>query len=109
MRLQDQEEFQEWLGRRKSRSRDLGIKDDDDKCAGCGISADEQKIVEGECMECLSLAFGVHTAEWRITRITQAIVTTFAATDARRSHILIQHIVDQLEEALIGYDKEVQA
>lgn len=108
MRLQDQEDFKTWLEDRKAHSREIGAETDTDRseCAGCGTSADEQTIVEGECMACLAFDFGIHTANVRMARVAQEVVTTLKAGDERASLILVQHITDRMEDALAGFASE---
>jgi hypothetical protein len=107
MPLQDQQDFQHWLARRRTRNLEVGIEEADSAvCGSCGVTGDEQQIVEGTCLVCLARDFGGYAAEHRIATVIQAIATATVTSGPVACHRLLQHVVDGLEDAINSLQAE---
>lgn len=108
MPLQDNEEFVGWLQARQVRSRRLhGDPADPTKCSGCGHTADEQTVIDGECIECLARDFGIYRAESRIARIIVAVYDVISTRGVRGAYLLVQYLTDRMEDLIGDIDAEV--
>jgi hypothetical protein len=106
--LQDNEEFVGWLKARQVRSRRLhGDPADPTKCSGCGLTANEQTVIDGECIECLARNFGIYRAESRIARIIVAVYDVIATRGVRGGCLLVQHLTDRMEDVISDINAEV--
>lgn len=107
MPLQDRQDFTDWIARRREHDRRLDPdREDTTTCTGCGLTADQQRIVGDLCIECLAVAFGAEHTERRIARVAQAFATTLVAADPHACHRLVAHVLDHMEDALANQEAD---
>lgn len=109
MPLQDRQEFQEWIAARQRRESAVHVpRGERTKCTGCGIGADEQKLIGAYCIECLAFNYGAESVERQLARICQVVAKTLVGSSPEDAHRLVGHILHRMDNVLEDLEDERQ-